>query len=103
MYASDNGHIEVVRELINRGADINAMTIKSWDIYDAGSTALDIARIENHQDIVRIIQKKEQEIESLINACSEGHIEIVKELTEKGADINAKDKDKRRRIKDIQH
>ena len=24
MYASANGHIEVVRELINRGADINA-------------------------------------------------------------------------------
>ena len=24
MLASDNGHIEVVRELINRGADINA-------------------------------------------------------------------------------
>ena len=26
MKAIDNGHIEIVRELINRGADINAKT-----------------------------------------------------------------------------
>ena len=26
MKASENGHIEIVRELINRGADINAKT-----------------------------------------------------------------------------
>ena len=36
-------------------------------------------------------------------ASEEGHIEIVRELIERGADINAKDKDKRRRDKEIQH
>ena len=38
-----------------------------------------------------------------MNASYNGHIEIVKELIERGADINAKSKYKRRRDKDIQH
>ena len=38
-----------------------------------------------------------------MKASENGHIEIVKELIERGADINAKDNDKRRRDKDIQH
>ena len=32
-----------------------------------------------------------------------GHIEVVRELIERGADINAKNNSKRRRDKDIQH
>ena len=38
-----------------------------------------------------------------MKASQEGHIEIVKELIERGADINAKDNNKRRRDKEIQH
>ena len=36
-------------------------------------------------------------------AVQNGHIEVVRELIERGADINAKDKDKRRIDKDGQH
>ena len=36
-------------------------------------------------------------------ASQYGYIEVVKEMIEKGADINAKDKSKRRRDKEIQH
>ena len=38
-----------------------------------------------------------------MKASENGHIEIVRELIERGADINAKDKDKRRRDKEGQH
>ena len=36
-------------------------------------------------------------------ASEYGHIEVVKELIERGADINTKNNYKRRRDKEIQH
>ncbi len=38
-----------------------------------------------------------------MNASQKGHIEIIKEMIERGDDINAKDHDKRRSDKDGQH
>ncbi len=36
-------------------------------------------------------------------ASQEGHIEVVKELIERGVDINVKNNNKRRRYKEGQH
>ena len=38
-----------------------------------------------------------------MKASFNGHIEVVRELIERGANINAKGYSKRRRDKDIQH
>ena len=38
-----------------------------------------------------------------MRASKEGHIEVVRELINRGADINAKDNGKRRRDKKRQH
>ena len=38
-----------------------------------------------------------------MRASENGHIEVVRELIKRGADINAKANNKRRRDKDIQH
>lgn len=40
---------------MERGADTNTKTAKSWNKYDAGSKAMDIAQKQNHQDIVKLL------------------------------------------------
>ena len=50
MGASDNGYIEIVKELIKAGANIN---IK--DKYS--NTALDYAREEEYDDIIKLLSK----------------------------------------------
>jgi len=59
MTACEEGHIDLVRFLLKRGAQIKS-TMTSWDYY--GTTALDFAKRRGNTDIVLLIEHALQEI-----------------------------------------
>jgi ankyrin repeat protein len=50
IWASENGHLEVVRALLDAKANVNAKT-------DTGYTALQRARSEGHMDVVALLRQ----------------------------------------------
>jgi ankyrin repeat protein len=88
------GHIEIVRELIKAGADVNAKN-------KVGLTPLHCAA-RDHPEIAKILIEAEANVNAvltidwsedptaLMTAVSNGHIEVVKMLLERGADVNVK-------------
>ena len=92
MKASAKGKLEVVRELIDKGANVNAVKTKN------GMTALMLASEEGHLEIVRLLIEKGANVNAakttdgwtaLMAASQNGHLEIVKEMCERGANVNA--------------
>jgi len=91
MVASGGGNMEVVRYLIERGADINAKSCE-------GSTAIMPAVHRNRADIVGLLISKGAKVNYAIEtgykftplqlACQLGHVEIVKCLLDAGARVN---------------
>lgn len=53
--AAENGHLEIVKVLIKSGAD-SSMGLKK--AYQAGSTALDVAREAGRKKVVNYLSKK---------------------------------------------
>jgi ankyrin repeat protein len=98
MWACRNGHLEVVRELLGRGADVNAE--QSYD----GTTSLMKACQKGHLNIVRELLKPLHNVHvnageayggatSLMWASAKGYLEIVRELLGRGAHVNFADTD----------
>jgi ankyrin repeat protein len=93
MIASWNGHTEVVKLLVENGADVNAKT-------KDGFTALIFASMEVHAKIVKLLLEKGANVNDkdvdgntgLIYASTEGDTEVVKLLVEKGARLNHAEK-----------
>lgn len=104
MLASTEGHLEIVKYLISKGADINAKSDKGWTALMAASGE------KGHLDVVKYLISKGADINArnddgrtaLMNAATySGNLEIVKALVEgkggllsvfsKGVDVNAKD------------
>jgi len=85
--AVDLGKIEIVKTLFN---DYNVgFYTKNQD----GKTALELAKVKEHQDVIQFLSKYEYNNSQLIRACKCLKIEQVKMFLKKGADVNYTDKD----------
>jgi hypothetical protein len=91
--AAEEGHTEIVRLLLERGADANTKE----DI--SGFTALMSASVNGHTEIVALLLEKGADLNAkatsngttaLIMAAEEGHMEVVKLLLSKNADVKVK-------------
>lgn len=92
MYASRDGKYEMVRLLLDYGANVNH---KSY----YGITALMFASTHGHYEIIKLLLDKGASVNevdhdsrhsALMTAAYEGHIQVVKLLLERGANINFK-------------
>ncbi|RDL34650.1 uncharacterized protein BP5553_07778 [Venustampulla echinocandica] len=92
-WASRNGHVEVVKLLLEKGADLNAAT-------KSGETPFHQASGSGHVEVVKLLLEKEANPAAaddggwtpLYRASGKGHVEVVKLLLEKGADLVAADR-----------
>lgn len=83
--AAARGQLDMVRELVRHGADVNAR-------YDAGSTPLIVASWQGHTSVVRYLLEQGADIETrnlgghdaLAWAAEHGHLDIVRSLVEQG-------------------
>ena len=85
MYAANNGYLEIVKYLIDKGADIDNEN-------RGGDTALVYASENGHFDVVKYLIEKGSDVikhsNALWYASKNCHKEIVKLLIDSGADIN---------------
>jgi beta-lactamase regulating signal transducer with metallopeptidase domain len=87
--AADEGDLEGVRDLLDRGADVNAAV-------DGDGSALIIAAREGHFNLVRLLIDRGANPNlgvggdgaSIIMAAREGHVDIVRFLLDRGADVD---------------
>ena len=93
MLASSKGHLEIVRLLIEAGANVNAKR-DDW-------TALMSASRNGHAQVVRLLVDAGADVNTkgsdgwtpLMLASWEGHLEVVRLLVDAGADVNTKGSD----------
>lgn len=92
--ASSGGHLDVVKYLVNNGADVNAATTGEM----GGNTALMEASTKGYLDIIKFLVDEGADINAvttfqgttaLMFASAMGHLDVVKYLVEKGADMSA--------------
>jgi uncharacterized protein len=95
MYASEQGHSNVVEFLLKNGAN------PSLQEPGAGMTALMVSSAEGHVEVVRLLLQAKADVNAkdsnlgataLLGAAEYGHIDVIKALIEAGADVNAKSK-----------
>jgi len=92
--AARTGNIEKVKELLAKGADINARE----KVVGEGHTALFNAASAGHTEVVKLLIEKGAKVNEppgkitpLLMAAWAGHTDVVRVLLQAGADPNAKD------------
>jgi ankyrin repeat protein len=96
--ASGNGHLEIVKLLIDAGGDVDWVSTRT---YDLRTNALYKAAFGGHEEIVDVLLKAGASIEPVIHpqrpgfgmsalhaASARGHTNIVKRLINAGSDVN---------------
>jgi len=105
MGASEGGYVDIVRLLLEKGADVNMRT--TLGVHDGGQTALWFASIMGHPEIVtllldhgadinvrtdkRVVDNSAGQETPLMIAAYNAQVEVVAVLLERGADVNAQD------------
>ena len=82
--ASSNGHLEIVKYLVNLGVDFQAVD----------NQAVRLASKNGHLEVIKYLVEKGAEIhgdEAIQWASTNGHFEIVKYFVERGSDFQAFD------------
>jgi ankyrin repeat protein len=94
MFSSINGHLEIVKVLIENGTDVNCKNNNGWTplIWLSNYGNLEIVKvlIENGADVNC---EDNDNWTPLIESSYQGYLKIVKVLIENGADWNIKNKD----------
>ncbi|MGI9278479.1 MAG: ankyrin repeat domain-containing protein [Endozoicomonas sp.] len=98
--AAENGHTEIVIELLNGGADINNYQFPVDKRTDHGGTALELAASAGQKETVIALIERGAKVNpaydntwnALHEAAKGGHIEIVYALLDRGADLYVKSK-----------
>ena len=108
--AAIHGKSDVVRTLLDKGADVNAKTKSCWTSFYEGKklvimldndehTALHVAAIYGKSDVVRTLLDKGADVNAktktfgrtaLCEAAIHDKSDVVRTLIDKGADVNAK-------------
>ena len=90
-WAARQGHADVVRLLLEKGANVNAQRLQGH-----GETPLYQAASNGHADVVGLLLQKGANVNALgsaplYGAASNGHADVARLLLQKGANVNAQD------------
>ncbi len=83
LLAAANGFTDIVRALLERGADVSAAS--------GGLTAREYALARGHTDIAELLGSAETLGSRLLQAATEGHDMVVRQLLSAGAPVNVTD------------